>query len=87
MASCTGNTDDHCCYFGSACQHVEENTVEGRRWACGLHRVYGSWEAVYASDEWDGVLTTAVSVGLPSTYKCGEWPTVGTTCATCGIIG
>jgi len=87
MATCAGNADDHCCYFGEVCQHLEENTVEGRRWACGLHRQYGSWVAVYLSPEWPAVLENAINHGLPVTYRCGDWPPAGETCATCGVEG
>ena len=80
---CTGNLDDHCCYFGEVCKHLEENTVPGRRWACGLHRKYGSWEAMYAAPEWSEVIAKAISVGLPETYKCSEWPVEGEKCGVC----
>ena len=84
---CTGNAADHCCYFGTVCEHLEENTVPGRRWACGLKRVYLTWEGVYASPEWPAVLAKAEAVGLGSDYKCGEWPRLGETCGTCGVAG
>lgn len=87
MGTCTGNASDHCCYFGTVCEHLEENTVPGRRWACGLLRRYGSWEAVYASPEWPAVLEKAVACGLSDQYRCGSWPPVGQTCAVCGVIG
>lgn len=45
---CHGN-GEHCCYVaGEVCRYLEENTVEGRRWACGLRRKYGSWEGVHS---------------------------------------
>lgn len=88
MPACDGNEADHCCYFGEVCQFLEENTVPGRRWACGLRRVYGSWEAAEASQEFQEiVLPKAISVGLGESYLCSAWPPAGETCATCGAKG
>lgn len=85
---CTGLNDDHCCYLkGVVCRHLEENTVPGRRWACGLKRVHGTWDAVYASPEWPAVLQDAIDSGLGENYKCGEWPRLGEKCWTCGLVG
>ena len=86
MAKC-GNADDHCCWFGQVCPHLEENTVSGRRWACGLHRKYGSWEAMYESEEWPLVLELAMSFGADDWYRCGNWPYEGEVCAACGDVG
>lgn len=70
--TCHGNGEDHCCYVaGVPCRFLEEGTVPGRRWACGLLRQLGSWEVVHADpgyqahvqSEWD-------KVGITS---CGEW--------------
>lgn len=87
MALCNGNDEDHCCWIdGNVCPHLEENTVEGRRWACGLRRELGSWEAVhvdvrYLTDVqpcWDRVDPEGA---------CGEFPAPGKRCATCGVSG
>lgn len=87
MTYCTGTAEDHCCYFGSVCVHLEENTVPGRRWACGLMRKYQSWDAVYASPEWPEVLAQAVAHNLGEDYRCGDWPPVGQVCSVCGVKG
>ena len=85
-ATCHGNGPDHCCTFqGVTCTHLEENTVEGRRWACGLRRELGSWEAVYADARYEDVRTKLRDIGI--TVDCGDWPTPGETCATCGVTG
>ena len=84
---CLGNKDDHCCYFGEVCKHLEENTVAGRRWACGLRRKHGEWDDVYQSKEWPDVLKNAIAVGLPDYYKCGDWPYPNEKCGVCGING
>jgi len=61
---CHGNGPDHCCYIaGQVCEFLEENTVEGRRWACGLYREHGSWEKVYADPRHE-----------PIPFRCGDWP-------------
>ena len=50
---CTGNSSDHCCYIaGEVCPYLEENTIPGRRWACGLLVKYGSWAAMNESPEY-----------------------------------
>ena len=87
MGACSGNGDDHCCYFGEVCEHLEENTVEGRRWTCKLKRIYGTWEAVYMSSEWPGVAEKAKAVGLREDFKCGDWPYPSEECGACGING
>ena len=44
---CLGNAPDHCCYVnGIDCKFLEVNTVEGRKWACGLRRELGDWDLV-----------------------------------------
>jgi len=49
-------------------------------------RKHGSWDAVYQSDDWPEVLATAIKVGLPETYRCGDWPVLGEKCGACGKI-
>ena len=65
---------------------LEENTVEGRRWACGLMRRYGSWEAVYASEEYQRHTKGFWDRFRPGS-GCGDWPSPGETCAACGQVG
>ena len=87
MATCNGNSDDHCCYIkGKQCKHLEENTVPGRRWACGLFRIFGSWGAVHESD---GYLTDVKPdlEDIIGDTNCGDWPRSGERCATCGAEG
>jgi hypothetical protein len=81
-----GYGEGHCCWFGTVCEHLEETTNE-RRWSCKLKEKYGTWDEVYGSPEWPGVLANAMAVGLPVTYKCGDWPTKGERCGECGVIG
>jgi len=50
---CHGNCADHCCYFrGVICPYVEEDTVPGRRWTCGLLRELGTWDAVLEDERY-----------------------------------
>jgi hypothetical protein len=83
------NAADNCCYFsGVECPHLEVNTVEGRHWVCGLRRRLGSWDAVYASAEWQrDVLPRAIACGLTEHYRCDRWPPPGEVCASCGMTG
>lgn len=85
---CLGTASDHCCWVARAvCPHLEERTVPGRRWACGLRRELGSWEAVHA----DARYLTGVKSYLETTalgnMDCGDWPPVGVTCPSCGAAG
>lgn len=86
MPRCSGNTADHCCYVdGGVCRFLEENTVAGRRWVCGLLRQLGSWKAVHESAEYQKhVQPMWDRLGGDS---CGDYPGPGRTCATCGIKG
>lgn len=72
---CHGNGPDHCCHLGrfGVCAHLEENTVEGRRWACGFRRRLGSWEAVHADPQYlSEVAPLLKETGIP--VLCGDWP-------------
>ena len=80
--ACTGQgTPDgsHCCYVaGERCPFLVEN-VGGRRWACSLREVLGSWDEVHAHPgyqqlvqaEWDklGVIESCGAWG-PGTNQC-----------------
>lgn len=71
--SCHGNNDDHCCYLGGeVCPFLEENTVKGRRWACGLFRKAKSWDKVYRTRGY----RTKVKPKLIALQivDCGDWP-------------
>jgi hypothetical protein len=72
---CHGNSPTHCCWIGGqVCPHLEEDTVEGRRWACGLYRRYESWDAVYDSPEYAATdAAVSFAVNHPG-YGCGDWP-------------
>jgi hypothetical protein len=46
--TCHGNGEEHCCWVeGEVCRFLEENTVPGRRWVCGLRRQLGTWRKVH----------------------------------------
>ena len=81
---CTGNSNDHCCYLnGKVCNYLEEYSMPGRRWACGLYRQYGSWVAVYNHPGY--ILTVKPALeAMGITVDCGDWPPSGQECATCG---
>jgi hypothetical protein len=78
--------DDHCCWLrGEPCRFLEEDTVPGRRWACGLLRELNSWGAVSADSRWiEHVKPTLDGLGISS---CDDFPRPGETCATCGQAG
>jgi hypothetical protein len=84
--ACGGNNADHCCYVaGVACPHLEENTVEGRRWACGLRRELGDWASVHADPRYlADVKPHWLNVGMED---CGDYPAPGRSCGTCGMTG
>ena len=73
--NCHGLNDSHCCWInGTVCPYLEEHTVEGRRWVCGLLRELGTWEKVYTDPRY---LATDAAVSFrvhhPG-YGCGDWP-------------
>ena len=72
---CHGNGPDHCCYIaGEVCPFLEENTIEGRRWVCGLLRQLGSWVRVYANTEYQNSAAAKWFTDNHPGYGCGEWP-------------
>lgn len=73
--TCHGNGREHCCYFqGEACVYVEENTVPGRRWACGLLRELGSWDGVLIDERYiRDVAPKFEAAGLHG-MTCKGWP-------------
>lgn len=82
---CLGNRNDHCCYVnGKACPFLEENTVEGRRWACGLRRELGDWSLVIADPRYIEHVDPYFGE-----MNCRDWPDgVGANrgnCVDCGI--
>lgn len=82
---CDGLSGDHCCHLGTAgvCTFLEEGTVPGRRWACGLRRELGDWQAVHADARYlADVRPKLDAIGVTN---CGDWPPPGMTCATCGV--
>ena len=54
---CHGNCDSHCCVFRNViCPFVEENTIKGRRWTCGLLRELGDWDLVLADKRYKEIV-------------------------------
>ena len=85
---CSGNEEDHCCYLqGEVCQFLEENTVPGRRWACGLLKSYETWEAVYETTYYKTLVKPKLDNMFNTSVDCGDWPRPGEKCGTCGTIG
>lgn len=86
--ACEGISEDHCCWAdGNPCQFLEENTVAGRRWACGLRRELGSWEAVHVDARYR---ESPIGKWFAERYPdrgCGDWPLSGIKCESCGVIG
>lgn len=94
-AKCLANKgDEHCCWIdGIVCPYLEENTVEGRRWSCGLYvreeletdTRREVWDKVTATSEWQTNLKTCYDrLGVAS---CGDWPKIGKKCLACGAVG
>lgn len=82
---CTGNEPEHCCWLdGNVCVFLEEWTVPGRHWVCGLRRELGSWGAVHSDPRYQPVHDHWVTVG---TADCGDFPAAGQFCGTCGRTG
>lgn len=81
---CHGNAQDHCCWLeGKECDYLEENTVPGRRWACGLRRELGDWDLVLEDPRYkENVAPTFELSGI----NCRDWPDAypGVKCTDCG---
>lgn len=73
---CHGNLDYHCCYQeGRVCPFLEENTVPGRRWACGLYRELGDWNLVHEDERYlEHVKPTWIKYNIDD---CGDWRGTG----------
>ena len=87
---CHGNGANHCCWFkGVECPFVEENTVPGRRWACGLLRDLGNWNKVIRSNRYKKEVQPLYdSVPELSGMNCRDWPQeYPEVMATCEIGG
>ena len=85
---CAGNADDSCCYVaGVPCRFLEEHTVPGRRWACGLYRELGSWARVHADPRYLTHVKPHWENSPLRGQDCGDWPAPGVTCPTCGVTG
>lgn len=86
--ACDGTGSGHCCWLGgSVCDYLEENTVPGRRWACGLLRELGSWDLVYADPRYEAVRQALDRNPSLVGVVCGDWPRPGETCGECGAVG
>jgi hypothetical protein len=68
------------------CRFLEEGTVDGRRWACGLRRELGDWDKVHADSRYlEDVKPILEGIGVA--VDCGDWPPPGKACGTCGVTG
>lgn len=76
MTRCHGNGADHCCYFrGEVCPFLEENTVPGRRWSCGLFREFGDWGMVHEDPRYELEVQPLVNAcEFDYDFLCGDWP-------------
>lgn len=68
---CHGSGESHCCWVeGKVCVFLEENTVPGRRWACGLRRELGDWELVHKDPRYQPIHEVWAKLG---TQDCGDY--------------
>jgi hypothetical protein len=82
---CPGTLPDPCCYVaGELCRFLEENTVPGRRWACGLRRRYGNWPDAHADPGYQEHVRPHWDAVDPDYPDCGEWPNERWPCDNCG---
>ena len=82
---CKGDQDDHCCHLGKygVCEFLANANT---RWVCTLREQLGSWERVHVDPRYiDRVRPKLGDIGIK--VDCGNWPTPGETCATCGVTG
>ena len=75
MPGCHGNGPDHCCWIGGEpCRYLEEGTVEGRRWVCGLYRELGSWGKVHADPRYLADVQPLWDAFPYPGGSCGDYP-------------
>jgi hypothetical protein len=76
--TCHGNCESHCCYFhGIVCPYVEEDTVSGRRWTCGLFRELGDWDEVVKDERYVKEVQSlfdTVPGFVGKDYTCANYP-------------
>jgi hypothetical protein len=70
-----------------ACQYLEEYTVPGRRWACGLYRQHGDWQKVHIDPRYLANVKPYWDTTELAGQECGEWPRPGVSCPVCGGLG
>jgi hypothetical protein len=69
--TCHGNVPEHCCWIeGEVCQFLEEDTVPGRHWVCGLRRELGDWALVHADPRYQPIHEVWARLG---TSDCGDF--------------
>lgn len=88
--ACHGNGAVHCCYIpgtgiadpaglgGSVCWFLEQNTVPGRKWVCGLRRSLGSWAKVHRNAQYKAQVQPVLDAR--GTALCGTWSPPGQCC-------
>ena len=87
MTTCSSG-DGHCCWVkGKVCKYLEEDSIDGRKWSCGLRRERGNWEDVYTDQRYiENILPFWIEHDIGTT-RCGDWPVPGQRCDECGIDG
>lgn len=72
---CHGNCDDNCCCFLNViCPFLEENTIEGRRWTCGLMHELGDWDLVLADERYTTIVQDLYdTVPELKGMNCRDW--------------
>lgn len=68
---------------GAWCPHLEQYTVYGRRWACGLRRRAGSWAAAALMPEYQAIQEIRRGIS-DDMVECAGWPGDGRECRICG---
>jgi hypothetical protein len=87
-SSLCGTANGHCCWFsGVECAYVEPVADGDFKWRCGLRADHGSWEAAYATSEYVENVKEKVNAVGNLGLDCGDWPSVGRKCNTCGEVG
>lgn len=78
--ACHGNQEVPCCFVaGARCPFLEENTVPGRRWVCGLRRELGNWDKVHNDPRY--LATVKPEWEKTGTKDCGDFgPAEGQCC-------
>lgn len=87
MPICDGKNKEHCCWVnGNVCRFLRDDGPEAeRQWVCTLREELNNWNRVHRDQRYlEHVKPHWERAGVDD---CGDYPSRGITCGTCGLVG